>query len=890
MISESVNKTQEESSYRLHLSGPDGRKELALNDRRMTFGANENCQVRIDDRSNQIHFVILRGKNGAAIRCCSGKATLNGQAFQDAWLTPGDRIRCGEFCCEFVDARSARTSARKTERRSTQERRASVKRRTRTLVQAIRESRGRIRQLELELNQLEVEFAGSQEELEIREEREQRLQEQQQQLEAKLQQLQIELDRHQAESNRTLEVSNQNTANQVVRKQIIRKRTRSLVDEIRRTREQIRESEAQANELNARIADLQEELSLRQRREDVFCSQKDELTETVRELNEELTQLRAANVAQSQIWSTHHHRLRELFPAIELTVDSRFTQEHSESVLRQIESIASTQAEVERTSAAKKDVLDRCRAELDEKFQELSTQQEDLAAEVEALDSVKSQIQAEKEEIAAKREQLESDRSDLETQISEFEVQVSATQTELEDAQAALEQRASQSDDGCSPEQADELRQRCVELAEQLHETLLERNDLRDKVDELIKQEIQNNDWEVDQTTDKVASDSSESFSHLDEMEIEAVDDDQWSNDSAYLKEEDWQSDQPNDSFNGRPYSDSPEFFGEASVHDEEAVGSEFVDEQPSALSDFAEVPGFDDRPRMIEDTNASTPANRGIDSSELDYTDRPVNESSPEANSPHHSSMDAEEIEFSSVSSDAPMDTASILANYGVDLSGADDEVADVSESTVSPNGLETASPNSMSTSPNGDPSGASDSDDSIQEYMAQLMNRVGGAGTPDFGVAPSYEEPVSPVAESIVPVVESEPEEPLRPEEYVPKSKQPEIDVSAIRSVANESARTHIEKHSSKSRKRDVLQSLCGAACCFLAGTSLLFWWSFGNLTRVGAVVCFLIGLLWIAKPFIVTSAAFHDFKSRFFHKTRTENKKNVTNRKEKENIAES
>ena len=157
-------------------------------------------------------------------------------------------------------------------------------------------------------------------------------------------------------------------------------------------------------------------------------------------------------------------------------------------------------------------------------------------------------------------------------------------------------------------------------------------------------------------------------------------------------------------------------------------------------------------------------------------------------------------------------------------------------------------------------------ESDESIQEYMTQLMNRVGGAGSSSDETPPSYlDASPDPEPEALSESIQPEPENqtPLRPEEYVPKSKQPEIDVNAIRSVANESARTAIQKHSHKSRKRDVTNSLYGAICFFLAGTSLSFWWEYGNVTRFGAIGCFIVGLLWIARPFVVNSDRFQNFK---------------------------
>lgn len=119
---------------------------------------------------------------------------------------------------------------------------------------------------------------------------------------------------------------------------------------------------------------------------------------------------------------------------------------------------------------------------------------------------------------------------------------------------------------------------------------------------------------------------------------------------------------------------------------------------------------------------------------------------------------------------------------------------------------------------------------DDSIEAYMARLLQRVqGGASDP----APARRAP-EPVRHQVAPVVASEPEpaatplvpeSPLDPAEYIPRAQAPERNssLSAMREVANASARSAIE-NSDKRRGGDTAVWKLGLAGCGLMVATIL------------------------------------------------------------------
>jgi hypothetical protein len=89
----------------------DGRI-VRLHARKCTIGSGESCTLRLRARGiERVHCLIVRGARGAAVRRWSQRTRLNGGAFLDAPLIPGDRLGIGPLELEVVETPVASASA-----------------------------------------------------------------------------------------------------------------------------------------------------------------------------------------------------------------------------------------------------------------------------------------------------------------------------------------------------------------------------------------------------------------------------------------------------------------------------------------------------------------------------------------------------------------------------------------------------------------------------------------------------------------------------------------------------------------------------------------------------------------------------------------------------------
>lgn len=175
--------------------------------------------------------------------------------------------------------------------------------------------------------------------------------------------------------------------------------------------------------------------------------------------------------------------------------------------------------------------------------------------------------------------------------------------------------------------------------------------------------------------------------------------------------------------------------------------------------------------------------------------------------------------------------------------------------------------SDDATSSDPSSDPSATvvatDEDDDSIEAYMNRLLNRVqGSSGSNTATVKPetlsmSASLPVqesSPISESLSMSAEPPPStEPIDPNApLVPRSQAPErkSDLSAMRDLANSSARTAIS-HSTKIQIRNIqLSGMCSLALAFGAiivalGSTFLFGLSGGLLYLAWAMTLIIAGI---------------------------------------------
>ncbi len=195
-------------------------------------------------------------------------------------------------------------------------------------------------------------------------------------------------------------------------------------------------------------------------------------------------------------------------------------------------------------------------------------------------------------------------------------------------------------------------------------------------------------------------------------------------------------------------------------------------------------------------------------ESAEVQYAGEEPEQVAAEVPSPFaEPAMSEEELQFSEPVDQAPVDTASILAKFGQSMDFEEEPVAE------EPAGLEVPLPEPAQAEV---PSPAPE-DDSIQDYMAQLMRRVGGDGAASTAGTPSPTQD-APVKEA--PVQQPEPvkvenTEPLAPSEFIPRAVAPEAssNLQTLRAVANTSTRTAIDRHQRRSFDRQ------SAICWFIA-----------------------------------------------------------------------
>ena len=157
------------------------------------------------------------------------------------------------------------------------------------------------------------------------------------------------------------------------------------------------------------------------------------------------------------------------------------------------------------------------------------------------------------------------------------------------------------------------------------------------------------------------------------------------------------------------------------------------------------------------------------------------------------------EEIEYSQPGEEAPVDTASILARFGHTMEEFEEDSYAAPEPVA-------AEPEPFAGPETPD---ESNEDESIEDYMAQLMQRVGGsdeqpevepqASSTDSKSKSSEEAQVNAAPAEPAP----EPVKPLEFSEFVPRAKAPEAtsNLQSLRELANTSTRSAIDKHQRRS-----------------------------------------------------------------------------------------
>ena len=223
------------------------------------------------------------------------------------------------------------------------------------------------------------------------------------------------------------------------------------------------------------------------------------------------------------------------------------------------------------------------------------------------------------------------------------------------------------------------------------------------------------------------------------------------------------------------------------------------------------------------------------------------------------------EEVEFEAPKEDAPVDLAAVFRKLGAKPAPAEDEEEPrparfpmpgklgVEESSAARPAVETTSAEAKH----------DDDDGSIDEYMAQLLQRMRSPRSqPAASVSIATADPprapmgpgVSDAPETESPGASAAQPAPGRrtPTQMSPMAVAPEKHggLAAMRELANMSAQTALHKHARGQTKKSARGKLLVAAAGALAGGLLLvlcFHWEAGPLAFVAAMAGFAVGGIW-------------------------------------------
>ncbi|MEE9603889.1 MAG: hypothetical protein V3V75_11325 [Thermoguttaceae bacterium] len=226
-----------------------------------------------------------------------------------------------------------------------------------------------------------------------------------------------------------------------------------------------------------------------------------------------------------------------------------------------------------------------------------------------------------------------------------------------------------------------------------------------------------------------------------------------------------------------------------------------------------------------------------------------------PPTAEPHAGQDQAEQIPPEEIFEDSPEALAEVLPRVG----GNDLPPTGEKEEKAPPQGQNAAdAPNEQATT---DSAGQRDKDEeSVEEYMARLMQRISGVTAPRQPRPPERSEipsVASPKDQADFPAVKPRRRKPV---DLSPRAEAPEkhADMLAMRQLANVSAKTAIDRHTRRQMTSTKRGKLLVAVVSLLVGVMLAWmWWEFGlaKLTYYAALVSFLVALLWGTEYAIIT-----------------------------------
>ncbi len=763
---------------RLRILGPHGEtRAVRVSSRKYTIGAADTCSLRLlGPGLSPVHCMIVRGARGTIVRSLSSDNRLNGRPFEDAELLAGDQLQIANYEIEVLpirqrrSRRSRRVAGEDTQLPATLNLTAAIETRMNRLEDQLvtiqrHQTSSKLSRLRKIVERLSLQL--SEQEAQHSDERQKWAGEREELLAV------LENPALTQASPQTTPSADSTEHPAFVLAEDLTRLTAELDEaqqeqRAQKDRWQVERSEleSQLAETHERISALEGELARHQQGAANFVQQREafearvaELTDSLAELTARLEQLQQEHAGEKEAWQAARDDVESQLDAARTKLGA--TSDRLQEVERELDSQQAATAE--------------SRQQFEQERQQLAQEQESLREQLAASDAAARDSQLQVEHWEHEYLALNSRATELEQQITGFETtsigsdaiaesaeEVARLQQELAQLQATHEQQT---------EEWDAERQR---LVGELNSASQDVDQQGRKLAELEESSAQRTaEWENERSELQAAlQEASESLQEITDPQQELEDQ------LAQLRREVeyWQSkaEQPaaaDDDVPPTPEASPVERLGTDAVAPEEAWDDTGADTGHLLEQTTSEPVGEESEP-----VEAAPSHPRGA----------PVNTAEVLARLGHGELLDEPDSNENAPTANQSAPAASVLAEA---LQQDDHRSSEPAADEGGPEPLASAAAADSASEEN-----------AIEDYMNRLLERVRGEQAPTE--APVHHPARTPITETpwqakTAPEPEQPPEEATG--EYLPRSVAPEHSdsLAAMRSLANDSARSAIARH---------------------------------------------------------------------------------------------
>ena len=624
-----------------------------------------------------------------------------------------------------------------------------------------------------------------------------------------------------------------------------------------------KQHEAECAQLRTELARVRQELEVaKQSRKHLeaaggdFTAQRAALEQNVARLEQELLGRQQAFDEEREAWAQERHRLTHLASEWEAKLLAADQQRAHSANDRddELEVLQQQKADLEQQLAHLKDAHASAEVQLEQARQEAANLQQELIGVRAELEQIRQQRTAEAAEWADERHGLEQALADLRFQAAErdqagatashaaekelqhLRVQADELRERLQKAEAARRQAESahQGDDTKTAQFQDALQELRAELGRQHNEFQHAQAGWNVERNQLIEQ------WENRKQRLKQQLHSAEEA--LQSQESLAARCRQVEQDLA-----EWKA-------RAEHFREQVSKFEEAEI--------KRSNEQAAIASDSAPTTSLEPAPSATTDNSPAT---------QMPPDGEPVSQTieAPFDVQPSCDSAQEDVLSFRTVSDRAPVSSLDVLRQFGVSLEDAADEEPLAADSTARKSGglIETeATPadekqheldgptDSLASDSDGSTDVApAEDEESIENYMNRLLQRVRGQSRSPQALPEGIERNEPALAATLRQAVQAGPEPPVpappAPRRYVPRqAPEKSAEMSAMRELANSTARTAIDSSQERRHATKTLSKLIVTIFAALTGVVLLLLRDESeDLTAYGAAAAFIIAIGW-------------------------------------------